>query len=390
MIDNIELKNAIKDVYEQVAVPVRRQLHAYPELSFHEEETTEYLINQFPKGWMITRFRNSTGFVADFVVDANRPTLVFRADIDALPIHENTKLSYSSTKEGVMHSCGHDMHAAILLATACIINSPDFRYIPAFNIRFLFQPAEEVLPGGAKCFIDNGVLNGINPMAAFALHLSPELKTGQIGIFDGPFMASSDEMYVKVIGKGGHAAIAEHNIDPIIVASRLVLKIKEISDMELSGNPHVAVIGDFIADGATNITPDYVTMQGTIRTFNDGDRTFIKTKIQEIADELQSQYNCVIELNIIDGYPTLFNNHGVVEKVKTISSMMLDSQDIVSIPRRMTSDDFAYYSNIIPSCMIRLGCGSYGSGKLHSPSFNPNEECMKTGIELLSNICFYY
>ena len=227
-------------------------------------------------------------------------------------------------------------------------------------------------------------------MAAFALHLSPELKTGQVGIFDGPFMASSDEMYVKVIGKGGHAAIAEHNIDPIIVASRLVLKIKELSDMELSGNPHVAVIGDFIANGATNITPDYVTMQGTIRTFNDGDRTYIKTKIQEIADELQSQYNCVIELNIIDGYPTLFNNHGVVEKVKTISSMMLDSQDIVPIPRRMTSDDFAYYSNIIPSCMIRLGCGSYGSGKLHSPSFNPNEECMKTGIELLSNICFYY
>lgn len=383
------------DKFFDETVKLRRHLHKYPELAYEEANTTQYLTDLFPKSWKISRIDGMTGFVADLVLHEQLPTLIFRSELDALPIKENVDVDYASVNEGVMHACGHDMHTAILFTLAKIFDLELFNSRLKYNLRLIFQPGEELLPGGARQFIEKGVLSDINPVAAFALHLSPELKTGQVGVYDGPFMASGDEIHVKVVGKGGHAALMSNNIDPIVIASKLVLFIRELNNMDLSGNPHIAVIGDFQALGSTNITPDCASLKGTMRTFSESDRVLLKTKIRDFCVELEQENNCKIELDIKEGYPSLINNHGIVERISATMLDFVGNEEVVSIPRRMTTDDFAYFSHQIPSCMMRLGCdGGAGEehevGKLHSSRFFPDEKAMKVGVKVFAMLALNY
>ena len=381
--------DSIIDEFYPLVVDVRRHIHRHPELSFNEKETTDFLIERVNSIEGVNTFMYSqlNGFVADIQVDANKPTVLFRADIDALPIQETTGLDYASSNSGVMHACGHDVHAAIIYGTILILSRLS-KYLPC-NVRFIFQPAEEVLPGGAKSFIDYGVLNCDNASAVFGLHLSPEIATGKIGVHDGGFMASSDELHFKIVGKGGHAVFPSRNIDPVIIASKIVLYMSELTD-EKGDDPHIAVIGDFIAHGATNVIPDVASLMGTMRTFNESTRKLLKNNILQYIKELEDKYSCQIENNIVEGYPVLINNHNLYEEINVVASSIISQQNVIQINRRMTADDFAYYGYKLPAFYIRLGCGNEHSGVLHSPTFNPDELCMKTGMKLFSSIALKF
>lgn len=370
---------------EQELISIREYLHAHPELSYQEYKTAEFVESKLQE-FGITDYKRvcKTGIVG--FIGKGSETIVLRADLDALPIQEQNSCSYKSTEEGVMHACGHDVHTTCLLGALKVLKEKE-EELPN-RIMFVFQPGEEKLPGGASLIIKEGVFEGINPKVIIGQHVYPEMEVGKLGFKEGIYMASCDELFITVNGKGGHGAMPHKNIDPIVIGSNIVLALQSlvsrVSDPKL---PTVVSIGEFIAKGATNICPDKAEMQGTIRTFNEEWRAELHDKIIELAEGIGQSMGAEVVVKIDEGYPYLENNPELTSQVKSVSKDLLGDVYVEDLDIRMTAEDFSYYSQIIPAVFYRLGVGNVEKGitsSVHSPTFDIDSRALAIGARVMA------
>ncbi|HSH53008.1 MAG TPA: M20 family metallopeptidase [Bacteroidales bacterium] len=378
-----KIKKLSKEYFSQV-VDIRRHLHQYPELSFQEFKTSEYIASLLKK-WNV-EFNPGiveTGIVA--YIKGKKPerkTIALRADIDALPIEEKNNIPYKSKNKGVMHACGHDAHTASLLGVILILNELKDEF--EGTVKCIFQPGEELLPGGAKLMIQKGVLKNPEPEIIIGQHVYPELPAGKIGIKSGAYMASSDEIYITVKGKGGHGAMPWRINDTVLITSHIIVALQQItSRLAPAGIPAILSFGRVIANGATNVIPDEVNIEGTFRTMDEKWRTKAHQKIKDIAAGIAKSMGAKAEINIKPGYPVLINDENVTFKAKKAAKQYLGAKNIVELDYRMTSEDFAYYSRKKPSIFYRLGVSPVNdkeSSSLHTANFNINEQALEIGM----------
>lgn len=377
---------ALAEKYYPRVIELRRHLHANPELSWEEVETSKLVAVELKRcGIEVQTGIAKNGVVG--ILKGNNPDskcIALRADMDALPILEENKVPYCSTRPGVMHACGHDVHTSNLLGVAMIL--AEMREEIQGTIKFIFQPSEEKIPSGAEAMIKAGVLQNPAPEKIFGLHVSPELEAGTFGFCSGKFMASSDEIYLKVIGKGGHAARIEELKNPLLITAELLLELKVLTDPQ---RPVILSFGKIEGKGATNIVPDYVELEGTLRCFDEELRAMLHKQIHFICERVTEKYLSHFELNILKGYPVLINDRAVTDETKALSKQYLNPKQILDIPTRMGSEDFAYYTHHLPACFYRLGVGNKKQGitsGLHTPTFNVDETALKDSIGLMSYI----
>ena len=366
-------------------VAIRRHLHAHPELSFQEHATGAYIAERLEAlGIEVRKGIAGTGVIG--VVNGAGPgrTVCLRADIDALPIQETNELPYRSTNPGVMHACGHDAHTAMVLAAGKILH--ELRQEWSGTVLLLFQPGEEKIPGGASLVLKEGALKDPAPAAIFGQHVTPELEVGKVGFHAGPFMASSDELYVTVKGKGGHAAMPEKLIDPILITAHLLIQLKEKFEEYRKDRPLVLGFGKVIADGATNVVPNEVQIAGTLRTFDEDLRAELHALLPQWAQEICGTYGGSCEFEVRQGYPVLVNDEALTSRMRAAAEEFLGTEHVVDMPRRMGSEDFAFYTQQMPGSFHRLGTGNPKKGPpkgLHTPDFNIAEEAMAIGAGVM-------
>ena len=384
MIDQIK-KIASKHLAE--TIKSRRFLHQNPELSFKEYNTSEYIQSVLTKNKIpFTNGHVETGIIA--TIEGENPMdheVLLRADMDALPILEENKVDYCSINKGKMHACGHDVHSASLIGTALILNELKSNFNG--TIKLVFQPGEEKIPGGAKLMIKEGLLQN-NPQACIAQHVYPDLPTGKVGFRSGTYMASADEIYVTIKGKGGHAALPHLLNDPILMASQIVTNLQQIvSRYNKPDNPSVLSFGYVKADGETNIIPDIVTLKGTFRTFDEIWRFKAHNKMKEIANSICEAAGGSCDFDIKVGYPFLVNDENITKLSKDAAQKFLGVENVVDLDLRMTSEDFAFISQKSPSCFYRLGTGDGKSiRRLHTSTFDIDEKCLSISSGLMAYI----
>lgn len=384
------MKNKIQSAVEKIfnkMIEIRRHIHMFPELSGQEKKTSEY-IAAILKDWGIAHTKNVAGHGIVAVIDGKNPESVcgaLRADIDALPIQEMNDVPYKSKITGVMHACGHDAHTAALLGTIYVLNEMKDSF--SGRLKFLFQPSEEMFPGGAKLMIEEGVLE--NPKVDFMLgaHVLPTLEAGKVGVKSGMYMASTDEIYLTVKGKGGHAATPELLVDPVLIATEVLSSLQQVISRKSNPSiPSVLSFGRFLADGRTNIIPDEVKIEGTFRTFSEEWRKEAHGHIERIAKGIAESMGGSCDVKIAGGYPFLVNDAELTEVFKNIGRELL-GDDFVDLSIRMTAEDFAYYSQKVPSVFYRFGVGNAKKGitsNLHTPTFDIDEDSLKTAATIMS------
>lgn len=385
--------NQLVDKYYDQVIDIRRYLHQNPELSFQEHKTSEY-ISSLLYSWDLKYRRGIANTGIECILEGKNPgkrVIALRADIDALPVNEENEIPYKSNNNGVMHACGHDAHTASLLGTILILK--DLKDHFEGTIKFIFQPAEEKLPGGAKQMIEEGILE--NPVPEFILgqHVYPELSYGKVGFKKGVYMASADELYFTIKGKGGHGAMPEKITNTVLIASQIVVAVQEIPKKFAPENiPTVLTIGKVIANGATNIIPNEVYLEGTFRTMNEEWRSKAHQKITEIAKSIAEEQGASVDINIKKGYPVLINDELATEKTIQYAQDFLGKENVVDLDLRMTAEDFAYYSQKIPATFYRLGTSSSKetSNALHSSNFNIDEKSLKTGVGTMAYVSIRY
>lgn len=384
------IKQKSKELYPYL-LEVRRHLHMHPELSFMETETSKYLSEQLSKhGIEHTSGVVGTGIVA--IIKGKNPgkkCILLRGDMDALPITEKNEVAYRSLNEGVMHACGHDVHSTCALGAAIVLNSLKDTF--EGTVKIIFQPGEELLPGGASLMIKEGILENPKVDAALALHVFTDLEAGQAGFKSGMYMASTDEIYLTITGKGGHAAMpAEYN-NPILVASEILLELnKEFPNvLDGKGIPTILAFGKMQANGATNVIPECVKIEGTFRTMDEAWRKEAHQKITSIVTSIADKRKVKAELKIMIGYPFLVNDEAVTKIARTAATGVCGADNIFDLPLRMTAEDFAFITQQVPSCFFRLGTGNKKGGitaGVHNPHFNIDEKALETGVSLLSSM----
>lgn len=385
------LKEKIRHLAAQYSgemTAIRRHLHAYPELSEKEEYTAAFIQGKLDD-WGIA-YRSGIGghgIIGEIQgVNPGKRMIALRADMDALPIMESNEVDYKSCNPGVMHACGHDVHMACLLGAIRILN--DLRDQFEGTLRLIFQPSEEKFPGGALAMIREGVLENPRPGSIFGQHVLPSLEAGKVGFRSGRYMASTDEIYLTVKGRGGHAATPELNIDTVLIASHIVVAMQQlVSRSAPPGIPTVLSFGRFIAEGRTNIIPGEVKIDGTLRTFDEEWRSRAHEKITTLAKGLAQSMGGDCEVFIDKGYPFLVNDDTITEKSKNLAVEYLGENNVVDLEQRLTAEDFAYYSHIIPACFYRLGVKNPdwpGIRNLHTPEFDADESSIETGMGLMA------
>jgi amidohydrolase len=388
------MEEGIKDLIEsksrailQEAIEIRRQIHANPELSFEEFETAK-LVQKKLTEWGIPYKAGivNTGVVG--FIKANQDEskcIALRADLDALPIQENNDIPYKSTKQGIMHACGHDVHTAMLLGAAKVLN--ELRDQLNVSVKLIFQPGEEKLPGGAKLMIAEGVLENPKVSEIYALHVFPELEVGKIGLKPGMYMASCDEIYITVKGKGGHGAMPHQNIDPILISSHLIVALQQIISRNCPPQiPSVLSFGYIEGKGATNVIPNNVYIQGTFRTMDEQWRKKAHENIQKQAKLLVESFGGEVDCKIEIGYPYLENDPELTNKATNKMKTFLGDKNVIDLPIRLTGEDFAYYSQQIPATFIRIGVRNEKEGivfPVHNSQFNIDEKAILIGIQTL-------
>lgn len=369
-------------------VEVRRKIHSNPELSFQEYETSA-LISDFLRTHGIDCITGiaKTGVVG--IISGKNPgkrIVALRADMDALPVTEMNEVEYKSKNEGKMHACGHDVHIASLLGTAKILQTLKNEF--EGTVKLIFQPSEERYPGGAKVMIDEGVLDLPKPDAIFGQHVYQDLNAGIIGMKSGMYMASTDEIFITVRGKGGHAATPHKNIDPVLIAAHLIVALQQIASRNANpAMPTVLSFGKVIADGQTNVIPDEVKLAGIMRTFDEGWRSEMKTKITSLAKTLALSMGGSSDVFIDEGYPVLVNNQELTLNAMKYASEYLGEDNVKELEMRTTSEDFAYFAQKIPGCFYRLGIRNEAKGftsNLHSATFDVDESSIETGMGLMA------
>lgn len=380
-----------KNRYEEI-LEIRRHIHAHPELSFEEYNTSEYICSildtwgiSYQKGFV------NTGILA--VIDSEKPgkTIALRADMDALPIQEKNDLSFKSTNQNVMHACGHDVHSASLLGVIRILNELKSEWNG--KILFVFQPGEEKIPGGAKQMLDAGIFKDNKPDLVIAQHVCPDLLAGEVGFKQGQYMASSDEIYIRVKGKGGHAALPERLVDPVIMAAQLLVSLQQIvSRNNKPGLPTVLSFGNIIANGAVNVIPDEVKLEGTLRTMNEEWRNKAHGLIKTISEQTTAAFGGSAEIEIRKGYPVLFNDPENTAEASRLAGEYLGEERVKALDIRMTAEDFAYFSQKHPSFLFRLGIAEPGtaSSALHTSGFMVNEKALEYGMGLMAWLSYNF
>ncbi len=385
LIDSI--KNLSK-INNKNIVDIRHHLHANPELSFQEFETSKYVKIALENiGISKIEHKANTGLVA--LIEGKNPsvkTIALRADMDALPIKELNNVAYKSKNEGVMHACGHDVHTSCLLGAAQILFS--LRNEFEGTIKLIFQPGEEKLPGGASMMINEGVLKNPDAKAIIGQHVMPLIPVGKVGFKSGLYMASTDELYVKVIGKGGHGAMPQLNIDPVVIAAQIIISLQQIvSRMSSPIIPSVLSFGKVIANGATNVIPNEVIMEGTFRTLDEKWRLEAHDKMVKMATMIAESMGGKCEFEVRKGYPFLHNDETLTAKAKQHAIEFLGSENVVDLDIWMAAEDFAYYSQIIPACFYRLGTRNEEKGivsSVHTPTFDIDENALEIGSGLMA------
>jgi amidohydrolase len=379
----------LAQAYAPDTVQVRRHIHANPELSFEEYNTSAYVKEVLASYNIAAETMAETGLVA--LIKGENPeskVISLRADLDALPIVEANEVAYKSKNEGVMHACGHDVHTASLLGAARILQ--DMRHEFEGTVKLIFQPGEEKFPGGASIMIKEGVLQNPTPESIVGQHVFPMLPAGKVGFRSGMYMASADEIYITVKGKGGHAAMPEMNIDPVLISAHLIVALQQIVSRHASPKiPSVLSFGNIEAKGATNVIPNEVKIQGTFRTMNEEWRKEAHQKIKKLAEGLCESMGGSCDIDIKNGYPYLKNDPALTETARTAALNYLGDGNVVDLDLWMGAEDFAYYSQEVPACFYRLGTRNEERGIIsgvHTPTFDIDEAALETSIGLMAYI----
>ena len=384
------LKEKIKELsekYFEQTVANRRYLHQHPELSFHEYNTVKFVASKLDELGISYESMANTGLVA--LLKGNKTSekvVALRGDMDALPITELNDVPYKSSINGVMHACGHDAHTASLLGCAYILNElkNDF----SGTVKFIFQPAEEKLPGGASQMIKEGVLNNPIPNAIIGQHVMPLIETGKVGFRPGKYMASTDEIYVTVKGKGGHGAMPNLNIDPILITSHIIIALQQIVSRNADPKtPSVLSFGKIMGMGATNVIPNEVLLEGTFRTMDEKWRTEAHTKMKKMAEMMAESMGGTCEFNIVRGYPFLVNEPELTEQLRKNAEEYLGAENVVDLDIWMAAEDFAYFSQEKSACFYRLGTRNEKRGiisSVHTPTFDIDESSLLIGSGLMA------
>ena len=375
-------------LYKEEVIEIRRHLHQNPELSFQEFNTSKFVCDKLDEyGIEYEKGIVKTGIVG--LIKGTNPaskTIALRADLDALPILEENNVSYKSVNEGVMHACGHDVHTSSLLGVAKILNEVRDQFNG--TVKLIFQPGEEKLPGGASLMIAEGVLENPAPASIIGQHVHPQLDAGKVGFRSGMYMASCDELYVTIKGKGGHAALPHQNIDPILISSHIIIALQQLISRIIPPTiPAVLSFGKISGNGATNIIPDRVELEGTFRIMNEEWRAVAHQKMIKMAESIGESMGgeCIFRLE--KGYPFLVNDDNVTGQAKAAAIEFLGSENVIDLDLRMTAEDFAYYSQLKPACFYRLGIKNKADNitpGLHTSTFNIDESAIETSIGLMS------
>ncbi len=392
-----EVRACAEEIFPDVVL-LRRTIHENPELAFEEYETAE-LVQQTlqPLGLDIEPAVGKTGIVATLQGELPGPVLALRADMDALPIHEKNDLPFRSKNPGKMHACGHDVHTSSLLGTAMILS----RLKDKLNgsVRFIFQPSEERLPGGALVMIEEGVLEQRGPHkkpeAIFGQHVQPDLPVGKIGVRNGMYMASADEIYITVHGQGGHAAapyLLDH--DTVLTASHIVVALQAVISRNCPPDvPAVLSMGKFIGHGATNVIPTAVELEGTLRAMDETFRYKAHDLIRRTVEHTAAAFGATADVIIKVGYPALFNHDGPTDFVRTAARSYVGKENTVELEKWFASEDFAYYLNKLPGSFYRIGVHNAALSApraLHTPHFDIDEEALRISTGFMAYLTLIY
>lgn len=388
-----ELKDSIKSIADRIYEKVRgyrEHLHAHPELSYQEHETMKFVSEQLTSlGIAHEAGVGETGIVGIIRGDhhdANASCVALRADLDALPILEANDVPYKSKVDGVMHACGHDVHTSVLLGAAEILN--EIRNELPQPVKLIFQPGEEKNPGGATYMIRDGALENPKVDRIFALHVFPDMPTGEVGFKEGLYMASCDEVHLTVIGKGGHGATPHRCIDPIFTGAEIITSLQQIVSRKCDPKiPCVLSFGHFEALGATNVIPEKAHIKGTFRTMNEPWREEALQLIENSIRSIAQSNGAEVDLNISRGYPYLENHPETTAKMRELSKEYLGEDVVHDLPIRLTAEDFSYYSQEVPACFFRLGVRNEEKGIVHGvhhPRFDIDPEALRIGIQMMA------
>jgi amidohydrolase len=381
-----QVQELAKNIFNEV-VANRRHLHSHPELSFHEVETSAFVAKKLDElgiGWERMADNGLVG-----LIKGEKPSdkvVALRADMDALPITEANDVPYKSQNVGVMHACGHDVHTSSLLGAAKILTELKDQF--GGTIKLIFQPAEEKIPGGASLMIKEGVLENPKPDAVIGQHVMPFIDAGKVGFRSGKYMASTDEIYVTVRGKGGHGAQPHNNIDPVIITAHILVALQQVvSRMAAPTNPTVLSFGKVIANGATNVIPNEVYLEGTFRALDEDWRAEAHIKMKKMAEGIAESMGGSCEFTILKGYPFLINEPKLTAATRAHAEDYLGKENVLDLDIWMAAEDFAYYSQVADACFYRLGTRNEARGitsSVHTPTFDVEETSLELSVGLMA------
>jgi amidohydrolase len=383
----LEQIKSLASANAQETVKNRHHLHQNPELSYQEKETQAYVEAQLKAMGISSNRIADTGLIA--LIEGKNPSkkvIALRADMDALPIFEANQVPYKSQSEGVMHACGHDVHTSSLLGTAKILQ--EIRGEFEGTVKLLFQPAEEKAPGGASIMIQDGALQNPIPNGILGQHVAPNIPVGKIGFREGMYMASADELYLTVKGKGGHGAMPDICVDPILIASHIIVAMQQIISRNKNPRlPSVLTFGKIEGLGATNIIPDEVKIQGTFRAMDEEWRADGLAKMKKLAEGMAEAMGGTCEFNVLKGYPFLQNNPALTRRMKEAAIEYMGQEHVIDLDIWMAAEDFAWYTHHVDACFYRLGTRNEARGIIsgvHTPTFDIDEQALEIGPGLMA------
>jgi amidohydrolase len=383
----LEKIKSLSAAFTADALAIRHHLHAHPELSYQEFETSAFIQRQLTEIGIPFTVMATTGVVG--IIEGINPSsriIALRADIDALPIAEENQVPYKSRNEGIMHACGHDVHTTCLLGAARILHTLKNEW--EGTVKLIFQPGEERNPGGASIMIREGVLENPKPQAIFGLHVHPQMEVGKLSFRSGKVMASADEIYITVKGKGGHAAAPHLTTDTILVASHLIVALQQIVSRNSSPfSPSVLSICSFQGGHTTNVIPSEVKLMGTFRTMDESWRFKAHELIEHQARSIAEGMGAEIDIRIDVGYPNVYNDEELHHIARELAETFMGKEKVYETELRMGAEDFGYYSQQIPGCFYRLGTGNIDKGitaGVHTPTFNVDESAIPIGMGIMA------
>jgi hippurate hydrolase len=385
MIERIRAK--AQDYFPEIQA-IRHHIHSHPELSFEEYNTAAFISDKLTS-WGI---KHTTGVAGTGIIallegrNAASKCIALRADMDALPIQEANDVAYRSQNNGVMHACGHDVHSTCLLGAAKILNELKDEW--EGTIKLIFQPGEEKHPGGASLMIKEGVLENPKPSAIFALHVYPHLPVGTAGFRAGQYMASADEIYITIEGKGGHAALPHQTVDPIAIAAQVITGLQQVVARKSNPlTPSVLTFGMIQGGFATNVIPDKVELLGTFRTMDEPWRAEAHKWIKDFVEKTCEAYGAKAHVDMPPGYPSLFNDPLLTVQAEDWAKEYVGTENVHTLDMRMAGEDFSFYTHHVPGCFFRIGTSTDGkkfTAPVHNAHFDIDENALKTGVGLFT------